>query len=113
MTPSITTLSTDEPGSPLLVAAADPPDLREGLTFATPDDLAARVHQLRGRAGLDVTAAAASLGGDYFACVCVWRVLGEQRDFLAVAAGPGVNTPSLLLAALKRTAPANARASAA
>ena len=109
----MTARPTDEPGSPLLVADADPPDLRDGLTFDTPDDLAARIHQLRGRAGLDVTAAAATLGGDYFACVCVWRVLGARRDFLAVAAGPGVNTPPLLLAALKRTAPASNPARAA
>lgn len=113
----MTARPTDEPGSPLLVADADPPDLRDGLTFATPDDLAARVHQLRGRAGLDVTAAAATLGGDYFACVCVWRVTGpahaQDRTFLAVAAGPGVNSPPLLLAALKRTAPASNPARAA
>lgn len=104
--------ATGEPGSPLLLAMSDPPELRDGLTFPTPDDLAARVHQLRGRAALDVTPGTAARGGADFACVCIWRVTGDQRALIAVAAGPDVNTPAALLAALKRSA-ARARVASA
>ena len=92
-----------EPGSPLL-AVAD--GASEPERFPDADTLALRVHQLRGAAGLDVTVGHASTGGPAFPAVLIWR--SAPRAFLAVACGPGADTPSQLLAALSRTARARA-----
>lgn len=85
-----------EPGSPVLVVADAGVE-----TFKRADDLARRVHQLRGPAGLDVTVGHASTGGPAFPGVMIWR--SAPRTFLAFSAGPDVDTPSRLLAALSRT----------
>lgn len=75
--------------------------------FADADALARRVHQLRQGAGLNVTAAHASIdGAGEFPGVFIWRRAKGRRDaFLAFAAGQGVATPAELLEALRRCLP--------
>lgn len=93
-----------EPGSLLLLAEgyADPE------RFADADGLARRLHTLRQGAGLDVTPGSCAVADACFPGVLVWRLgrtkQGEPtRTYLAFAAGPGVDTPARLLAALSRT----------
>lgn len=95
------TIAGNEPGSPLLAPADAPVE-----AHADVDALARRLHQLRQGAALDCEPAFASLGADPFPGVFVWRRTGADaaRRFLAFAAGPGLDAPADLLAALRRTA---------
>jgi hypothetical protein len=85
-----------EPGLPLLlICGTDEPK-----PYADADAIARRLHDLRRGQGLRVTSGHASTGGPYFPGVLIWLASGA---YLAFSAGPGVDTPVALLAALART----------
>lgn len=93
-----------ELGSPLLIDAG-PDEYGEPERFADADALARRVHDLRRGAALDVTVGSCATADGIWPGVLIWTAArpGRPKAYLAFAAGPGVDTPDLLLAALGRT----------
>jgi len=105
--------------TPAPVEAAPAPGPRQPLLWLTDRDddveafddlegLARRVHELRGRGGLDVTRAVATTGADPFGGLLIWSAAAGDaaRRCLAFVAGPGLRTPDDLLTVLQRTRPA-------
>lgn len=85
------------------------PDWPKAERFTDAAALGARLHQLRGRRGLDMTPARSIAFDDlFFEQGVTVRATAKDADpeHLAVVAGPGVDTVEALTALLHRTKPA-------